>query len=157
MTGVTGCDPALNPADCLFYPDEKQVGKVECSLGNLHFFPNVTKFCSSSQLATSGPTKHNVLCEGKSAQQVIDQHPDFNKNKQISSATIDPIFEVVRQPEQQYVLVIETSANSMDNHGQWKWVNKAAQKFIRYDLPINSNLAIVTFSNNSKVNKHFLT
>ena len=39
----------------------------------------------------------------------------------------------------------------MDNHGQWKWINKAAQKFIRYDLPINSNLAIVTFSNNSKV------
>ena len=35
--------------------------------------------------------------------------------------------------------------------GQWKWINKAAQKFIRYDLPVNSNLAIVTFSNNSKV------
>ena len=35
--------------------------------------------------------------------------------------------------------------------GEWKWINKAAQKFIRYDLPVNSNLAIVTFSNNSKV------
>ena len=39
----------------------------------------------------------------------------------------------------------------MDTHGQWKWINKAAQKFIRYDLPVNSNLAIVTFSNESKV------
>ena len=50
----------------------------------------------------------------------------------------------------QYVLVIETSTK-MDAHGRWKWINKAAQKFIRYDLPVNSNLAIVTFSNDSKV------
>lgn len=39
----------------------------------------------------------------------------------------------------------------MDIHNQWKWINKAAQKFIRYDLPLHSNLAIVTFSNNSRV------
>ena len=45
---------------------------------------------------------------------------------------------------------METSS-SMDDHDQWKWINKAAQKFIRYDLPVNSNLAIVTFSNTSKV------
>ena len=57
---------------------------------------------------------------------------------------------MIREPETQYVLVMETSS-SMDNHNQWKWINKAAQKFIRYDLPVNSNLAIVTFSNQSKV------
>ena len=45
---------------------------------------------------------------------------------------------------------METSS-SMDIHNQWKWINKAAQKFIRYDLPLHSNLAIVTFSNNSRV------
>ena len=45
---------------------------------------------------------------------------------------------------------METSTK-MDTHGHWKWINKAAQKFIRYDLPVNSNLAIVTFSNDSKV------
>ena len=45
---------------------------------------------------------------------------------------------------------METSTK-MDTHGRWKWINKAAQKFIRYDLPVNSNLAIVTFSNDSKV------
>ena len=56
----------------------------------------------------------------------------------------------MREPEAQYVLIMETSA-SMDSHNQWKWVNKAAQKFIRYDLPLHSNLAIVTFSNQSRV------
>ena len=150
MTGHTGCNPNQEPENCLFYPNEKQTEEVTCSLGGLHFLSNVTRFCSSDEIAISGPTKHNILCEGKSALDVIQSHPDFAKNKQINSGNIDPIFEVVKYPEQQYVLVIETSS-SMDNHGQWKWINKAAQKFIRYDLPINSNLAIVTFSNNSKV------
>ena len=45
---------------------------------------------------------------------------------------------------------METSM-SMDIDEQWKWINKAAQKFIRYDLPVNSNLAIVTFSDTAKV------
>lgn len=61
-----------------------------------------------------------------------------------------PLITVVREPEAQYVLIMETSS-SLDDHGQWKWINKAAQKFIRYDLPVNSNLAIVTFSNSSEV------
>ena len=63
---------------------------------------------------------------------------------------LKPEIKIVREPEPQYVLVIETSS-SLDDYGQWKWINKATQKFIRYDLPLNSNLAIVTFSNTSKV------
>ena len=61
-----------------------------------------------------------------------------------------PEVKVVREPEPQYVLVIETSF-SLDDYGQWKWINKATQNFIRYDLPLNSKMAIVTFSNDSVV------
>jgi hypothetical protein len=153
MTGQTGCDPSQD-AKCRFYPHEKNLGHVTCSLGNWHFLPNVTKFCDSEMAARPmAPTKHNILCEGQSARQVIDAHDDFvvkHNHMPAGGKNTDPVFEVVRDPVQQYVLVIETSA-SMDNHNQWKWINKAAQKFIRYDLPVNSNLAIVTFSNNSKV------
>ena len=149
MTGHTGCNPSLEP-DCLFYPNEKQMHDVTCSLGNLHFLPNVTRFCGAGKDLVAGPTKHNVLCEGRSSLEVINAHQDFAKQKQITTSNIEPIFEVVREPLEQYVLVMETSS-SMDNQGQWKWINKAAQKFIRYDLPVNSNLAIVTFSNDSKV------
>lgn len=156
MTGMTGCSPANEPSDCLFYPNEKQETDIGCSLGNLHFMPNVSRFCSKKDQWISGPTKHNILCEGRSAEEVIFSHADFAKQKQISTGNIEPIFEVVRYPEQQYILVLETSAASMDNAGQWKWINKAAQKFIRYDLPINSNLAIVTFSNSSKIEHNMI-
>ena len=154
-TNQAGCDPSQD-SNCHFYPNEKQTREMTCSLSGFEFLPNVTKFCDSKEIAISGPTKHNILCQGKSALEVIESHADFTRYHQHSSETRTPKnretkFEIVREPlEQQYVLVIETS-QSMDKKGAWKWINKAAQKFIRYDLPFNSNLAIVTFSNVSKV------
>ena len=33
----------------------------------------------------------------------------------------------------------------------WKWVSKAVHKFIRNDLPAQSKVAVVTFSNDSSI------
>ena len=177
--GETGCHPGTD-RDCFYHLQGRNDG-MTCSLGYLHFLPNVTSYCdnrSEKSMPPMSPTKHNILCEGKSAREVIDDNLDFKllnsyrqlftshkfepyssskaklKNNQLAPTiirqNIDPKFNIVREPLEQYVLVMETS-RSMDNHEQWKWINKAAQKFIRYDLPVNSNLGIVTFSNSSKV------
>lgn len=159
ITGQRNCDPA-SERDCIFHARPKSLDNVTCSLGYLPFLPNVTRYCDRTS-GPMAPTKHNILCEGRSPREVIDSHPDFAKqgfdtrspshhNFNQVSQKLEPKVEIVREPMHQYVLVMETSA-SMDRHGMWKWVNKAAQKFIRYDLPVNSNLAIVTFSNTSKI------
>ena len=156
--GQTGCYPGSD-RDCYFHFQGRNNGLV-CSLGYLHFLPNVTRFCSKGQYEPMAPTKQNIVCSGKSSYQVIKEHPDFSRVHttvaDLSPAELHPTFEVIREPLQQYVLVMETSA-SMDNEDQqWEWISKAAQKFIRYDLPVNSNLAIITFSNTSKV-EHAMT
>ena len=161
FSGQKGCDPSIDK-DCIFHPKAGGLENVTCSIGFAPFLPNVNGFCDRS-LTPMAPTKHNVLCEGRSPKEVIESSPDFaalpNRNVQhghrvanigLLATSLEPQVEIVREPMQQYVLVMETSA-SMDRLGQWKWINKAAQKFIRYDLPVNSNLAIVTFSNTSKV------
>ena len=61
-----------------------------------------------------------------------------------------PEVRIVREPPTKYVLAIETSA-SMSVNDNWRWIHKAAHKFIRYDLPVNSNLAILTFSSTAKI------
>ena len=180
--GVTGCHPGTD-RDCFYHLQGRNDG-ISCSMGYLHFLPNVTSYCDKNGLNSDkssfplSPTKHNILCDGKTARDVIDNNIDFklltsyrkhftthkfepflaSKNKANPRAVvptairqnIEPEFHIVREPLEQYILVMETSS-SMDSHEQWKWINKAAQKFIRYDLPVNSNLAIVTFSNTSKV------
>lgn len=39
----------------------------------------------------------------------------------------------------------------------WKWVSKAARKFIVYDLPSRAKMALVTFSNDSAVAQSMTT
>ena len=146
--GLAECSPLLD-RDCVFKPNLDSNSEVTCSLAGLHNLPNATKFCTKSHV--QGPTKHNVLCQGKSTSEVILSHADFRNDLGNSTKLdLDPEISVVRQPETQYVLLIETSS-LMDTDLKWKWMNKAAQKFIRYDLPVNSNLAIVTFSDTAKV------
>lgn len=156
LEGRRHCDPATEE-DCYFVP----VGtndQVTCSLGYMHYLPSVRRFCSGQTMAMA-PTKHNVVCGGHSSGEIIMSHEDFlhrsipskrQSTTEEDSKRVEPELTIVREPETQYVMVIETSS-SMDNHNQWKWINKAAQKFIRYDLPLHANLAIVTFSNTSKV------
>ena len=150
-SGVENCDPIKN--ECFFQANATQNPDVKCSLGNFHFLPNVHRYCDPEEIKYLTPTKHNIACNGKSAIEVIMSHPDFkriNVNKARASSNLSPTFEIVRSPLPQYVLLMETT-DSMDSHDQWKWINKAAQKFIRYDLPVNSNLAIVTFNDMTKV------
>ena len=91
------------------------------------------------------PTKHNILCEGKSVADVVGSHDDFigrpNPVRR-DDLKLDPEIEIVREPEPQYVLVMEKSV-ALDTYGQWKWINKATQKFIRYDQGTLIRLLII--------------
>ena len=63
---------------------------------------------------------------------------------------LEPRMVVIRQPKTKYVLALETSS-SMTRHELWKWVRLAATKLIRFDLPGGSRVALVAFSNASKI------
>ena len=161
------CDPRQVADDqtCLFFPAGNN-GHIQCSLGYLYFLPSVKSFCNrlTSAKMPMAPSKHNIICDGRTSGEVIESHEDFanrlshplegatNKKRTVQEELpkLEPDITVVRDPTEKYVIILETSA-SMDDHGQWKWINKAAQKFIRYDLPLNSHMSIVTFSNTSRV------
>ena len=98
------------------------------------------------------PTKQLVLCDGKSAAQIISSHADFFgiRTDNEPMRAIVPEFMFVKEPKVKYVLAIETTA-SMEEGEHWKWVNKAAQKLIRYDLPTSSELAVISFNNATRV------
>ena len=149
ILSLNPCNPEIDN-ECVYVPDQSSLESVNCSMGNLHFLPNVTSFCSSGERTQISPTKHNILCNGQSSNRIIFQHADFVKHRQITAARLTPKINIVREPEQRYVLVMETSS-AMDENEHWKWINKAAQKLIRFDLPVNSYISIVTFSDTAKI------
>ncbi len=144
--GQTSCNPTKS--DCYFKPDQSE-NEAECALG---YVPNAKRFCNK----TTAPTKHNVLCSGKSPLQVIEDSEDFRNiiiaNKARAAPDLNPTVNVVREPTPYYVLILETSSSS-DQGGQWRWVARAAQTLVRDQLPVDARVAVVTFSSTAKVER----
>lgn len=151
--GQEGCDPTMS--GCHFVPSSNNQ-QATCSLGYFSFLPNVHRYCGKDDQwmvdQALAPTKHNVLCQAKSAQDIIMGHDDLRGRTRSPDMNSPPEVNVrvVKEPKPKYVLILESSS-SMIKRNLWKWVSKAAQKFIRHDLADNSRLAIVTFSNDSVV------
>ena len=109
----------------------------------------VTRYSDSSE-AGLALTKHNIICRGRSALSVIKSHRDFQGPRLRRTLETGLRLRVVTEAGPRYVLALDTSG-LMAASGHWVWVTKAAHKFIRLDLPENSELAIVTFSSTAQL------
>ena len=150
--GASSCQPDVEA--CIFQPQGLN-DQVTCSLGFLPAIPSVTSYCKTAKgVATLAPTKHNVICDGRSTLDIIENSVDYaltNATKNVNFETrINPQIVVVQEKVPKIALVLEVS-QSMAADEDWKFINKATQKLIRYDLPDSTQLAVVTFSNRSQV------
>ena len=86
----------------------------------------------------------------RTLQDITRDHPDFQAVRRQHEAEVDirPLFRVVARAKPRHVVAIQTTADMIDHI---KWVNKAAQAMIRYDMMDNSQLSVVSFNNVSKV------
>ena len=165
------CDPTVNSREasssteesnssrqpsCRFEPSATGNTQVTCSLGHGLNLPAADHYCTANMSRHHVATKQNVLCDGRSALEVIMAHRDFvgrrhgGQGSSVQRQSLDPEIRIVREPATKYVLAIDTSSSmAADDH--WRWVHKAAHKFIRYDLPVDANLAILTFNERAKL------
>ena len=132
---------------CQFVANKEDNDQVTCSLGYLPFLPNVSRYCTLNEQwgvnQSLPPTKHNVLCQARGAHSVITSHDDFLNRVSIATAPgANVTLSVVKEPTTKYVLVLESSS-SMIKQDLWKWISKAAQKFIRNDLMTNTKVLVI--------------
>ena len=105
-----------------------------------------TVFSTSAPSCNYSVTKQAVMCRGRSALEMILSHGDFENMEDVQENAYPAVkLEVVREPITTLVLAIETS--SLMAEGQsWRWIQKAVHRLLRYQLPVNSALALITFS-----------
>ena len=144
---LPGVAESPDTGDCLFVPHLTETSGLTCSLGSGLQLETNTAYCNTSVPVL--PTKHAVVCRGRSALEVIRDHPDFARVRRQAVDTRTEL-RIAREPVRKYVLALETSAYMADSD-TWTWITKAAHKFIRQELPINSFLAVLTFSSDVKV------
>ena len=149
LTGQSRCEPSANNS-CTFHPSGPNTG-VTCSLGSWPLLSQVTSYCPQERIAGEpGPTKQRVMCEGQGAWEVIMGSGDLERGQRRGSRALPPRIDVVTAPPPSIVLVMEITPSMTDND-DWKYINKAAHKLIKYDLPDDTRLAVVSFTNESRV------
>ena len=150
-TGQSRCVPSADQT-CLYHPSGPNP-QVSCSLGTWPLLPQVTSYCPEERIVQEpGPTKQRVMCEGRGAWEIIRDSEDMaaGGRMQQGSNVSAPRIDVVTAPPPTHVLVMEITPSMTDND-DWKYINKAAHKLIKYDLPDDTRLAVVSFTNESQV------
>ncbi|KAK3864594.1 hypothetical protein Pcinc_029728 [Petrolisthes cinctipes] len=142
------CDQEVNDVmnnKCRFFPDYLQ--NATTSVMSQHFVSSITEFCDTRRDGNNdhdplAPTKHNLVCDGRSVWSVIMEHPDFDDDKRANRE--NPNFLVVRKTEAKYALLFDTTP-SMKVNGNLDWAREAAQQWILNDLREGSQVVIIRF------------
>ena len=161
VDAVTGGNCSLAPGSNL-QPDAKCIpivgtnNNITSSIMSIPFLPGNDQFSDRSNHQSDTPTKHNVMCNGRSAFEVIKQHTDFcgfktnNNDGRRRGRTYN--FQFQRSTTTaEFVMVLDVSG-SMGGE-RIKRMKNSAMRFVQLDIPENFKLGLVTFNDKSKTIK----
>ncbi|XP_042871894.1 calcium-activated chloride channel regulator 3A-1-like [Penaeus japonicus] len=116
------------------------------SLMGLTRLRQVTQLCDEGSHARDVPTRHNLLCGGKSVWEVLRASPDFQNNRNVEGGLreSDVSFRYVRARPAKVVLLIDDT-NVMNLQKRWEFVRKAVRKVVTYDVPDGYSVGLVVF------------
>ncbi|XP_052061931.1 calcium-activated chloride channel regulator 1-like isoform X2 [Mytilus californianus] len=144
--------------NCHFRPHNDHRATSKASIMGHAYVKTMSMFCDgeSSDPTTYhnhlAPNKQNSRCAGRSAWEIMRQHNDF-KNTVPRSATANtvPTFRILKVTQQHKIcLVIDVSGSMRD---QIINTRDSMASLIKYGLPNNSYVGIVTFSDTGSLVK----
>ncbi|KAH3815285.1 hypothetical protein DPMN_143807 [Dreissena polymorpha] len=146
------------PSNCNFCPYREQTTNV--SIMGYQFVESVNFFCDKDDTSVpvwqrhnhKAPTKQNLLCNGKSAWEVMREHSDFkNGNTPLPDNTnTDPEFVVLKETNAIRVFVLDISG-SMNTEDRIGHLYRTSTYIVDSVLPLDSWLGVVCFDEKSKI------
>ncbi|XP_078612940.1 calcium-activated chloride channel regulator 1-like [Branchiostoma floridae x Branchiostoma japonicum] len=161
---VTGAPCQLIPAtgvyesECRFYPDFSG-NRATASYMFMHFLSQVTGFCHSdpegdplSYHNREAPNKHNSVCGGQSAWDVMNKHQDFagGANRPRAVETTEPDFVLLQQSDFFRIVLVLDVSGSMQGE-PIRRLNQVARRFIRSTVSFGTSVGVVTFSEDASI------
>ncbi|XP_047476220.1 calcium-activated chloride channel regulator 4A-like [Penaeus chinensis] len=139
----------LPDANCRFIPNATQ--EASSSLMGYHHIKNIVEFCDSDSASNFShdalaPSRHNLMCEGRSAWDVMGLHPDFDGGANPPAPSISPTkFTVLRQEVVKIALVLDYSSPCMGTSQRIQKLQRAVRRWILYEVPDGIHLGIIKF------------
>ncbi|XP_069953120.1 calcium-activated chloride channel regulator 2 isoform X2 [Cherax quadricarinatus] len=156
LTGTLSDGCMQNDKDnCSFTPDltPDSNTNVTSSLLSVPFLKTVINFCNSTDHDTTVPTKHNLLCDKHSIQEVIDQHDDM---KTIPGNTLmNTNFSVVMAPPpgDTIVFVLDYSIIMQNVASRLQFLKDSVSQFIRFKAVPQTRVGLVIFADDVLISK----
>ncbi|XP_071810549.1 calcium-activated chloride channel regulator 1-like [Asterias amurensis] len=164
-TGEIQCDVGgestgrLPGPKCRFRPHLEQLRGATGSLMYAHFTNEIIGFCHSnpdgdpgSLHNTEAPSRHNILCNGRSAWDVMLTSPDFvnGANLPREGVNTEPQISVKRLFKKRAVFVLDTSS-SMNNNSKFERLVSACRYYINTVLPKGTWVSLIQFNSTASV------
>lgn len=136
---------------CTFCPDVKQ--SINASLMSYSYLNKISMFCDKKSLDVHesqwhnirAPNLQNLLCNQRSAWEVMRMHKDFQESRTMPLSTdTRPKFEIVQDSEKYRVFVLDTSG-SMSGE-KLTSLRQSGEYVIQEVIPQGSWLGIVVFN-----------
>ncbi|CAL4117431.1 unnamed protein product [Meganyctiphanes norvegica] len=105
-------------------------------------------FCKTEDHIPEAPNKHNTLCQGKSAWDVIMNSADFKNNRNSPSNNTEalvPNIKFVQAGAPNIILLVEDTA-VMNLQRRWLFIRKAVRRVVAYDIPDGAYVGVVVFN-----------
>ncbi|CAL4095473.1 unnamed protein product, partial [Meganyctiphanes norvegica] len=145
----TRCDPS-HPG-CAFTPEPYSNAHITSSVLALPQLPSVRNFCDGSTHVSSVPTKHNAMCSGRSAWEIIRRHTDFEQHSSPAySKAWSSTVNLVQEVGPRYIFLIEDTT-TMILQRRWEFLRKALRRVVVYDVPDGSYVGVVTFNSKPRI------
>ncbi|CAL4095825.1 unnamed protein product, partial [Meganyctiphanes norvegica] len=109
-------------------------------------------FCDVEYHIPEAPNKHNSLCKGKPAWDVIAQSQDFVDKREIQSeiyAPLVPTLNFVKPGQPRIILLVEDTA-VMNLQNRWEFIRKSVRRAVVYDMPDGAHVGIVVFNSEAR-------
>lgn len=149
------CDPAN--LSCPFSLTPEDDPGLTSSFMAFPELPSVRDLCDEGSHDRWAPTRHNLICGGKSVWEVMRASPDFQNNRNVEGGLREGhvTFTYVRARPPRIVLLVEDT-NVMNVQKRWDFMRKAVRKLVTYDIPDGYSVGLVVFDSVAAT-KHPLT
>lgn len=149
------CDPAN--LSCSFSLTPENDPGLTSSFMAFPGRPSVRDLCDEGSHDRWAPTRHNLICGGKSVWEVMRASPDFQNNRNVEAGLREGhvTFTYVRPRTPRIVLLVEDT-NVMNVQKRWDFMRKAVRKLVTYDIPDGHSVGLVVFDSVAAT-KHPLT
>ncbi|XP_022655064.1 uncharacterized protein LOC111247856 isoform X3 [Varroa destructor] len=130
----------LDP-DCIpVFSAERDI--VEASI--MSGLPSATHFCGGPRPHDHAlPTKQNVMCEGRSTNDIVEQHLDFF-GRTYNGLLGRTRFVFVQEQAQVVAFVVQITELTMQ-HNRRNYILRALNQFLRSEAPGDMQIALVTY------------